>query len=456
MGEQNIVNLYDRVKELTYTQGTINFALAGAADGFSEIGRFYDHNDVLFYAVTDGQRYEVGSGIYKRSDFDPNDSITYNELERHPFRSSNSDNSKVNFPPGVKEVYVTYPATHSVMMGSGLPNLNIPQRKGIAVWDSENILNYFPNFIFDNALSAIGINNEYPLYGLDLGGDPEAYSSRVRASGYYTGPVGMYFQSNNGANADLNLSKVPYGGGTQYVHFAPNQTDNLLPLENQTNSHLVLQVSGDVNQYILLKKQSAHTVFAGPVDDCEPSCAEEYPTFRNLVIDDIPDLSSLYTSFANLVALSGYLVDYTDSSVIATGQALTGSINGVLDQINVYTSGYQNDFIDFETAISGQINNFINYASGVIFPFDAVVNKTLPTISGNHVYPESFTVSGVLASDKYSVSMSPAVGLNNNLLLTYAFVAADNEVSGVFYAPQEFSGQTLDFHITVHKINNVN
>lgn len=455
MGEQNTVNLYDRVKELTYTQGTINFALAGAADGFSEIGRFYDHNDVLFYAVTDGQRYEVGSGVYKRSDFDPNDSITYNELERHPFRSSNPDNSKVNFPPGVKEVYVTYPATHSVMMGSGLPNLNVPQRKGIAVWDSENILNYFPNLIFDNALSALGINNEFPLYGIDLGGDSEEYSSRVRASGYYVGPVGAYFQENNGGNAELNLSKVPYAGGTQYVHFVPNQTDQFLTSENQTNSHLVIQVSGDVNQYILLKKQSAHTVFAGPVDDCEPSCAEEYPTFRNLVIDDIPDLSSLYSSFASIVALSGYLVDYTNTAVAATGDLLTGSISGVLDQVNIYTSGYQNDFIDFETAISGQINNFINYASGILFPYDGVFNKTLPSINANSVHPEAFNISGIVATDKYSISMSPSTALQDNLLLTYAFVADDNKVSGIFYAPQQFNGQNLDFHITVHKINNV-
>lgn len=90
MSDQNEIRLFDRVKEITYSQGlSASFALAGAADGFSPLGRFYEHNEVVFYAVTDGSDYEVGSGIFKRADFDPNDSITYDELERYPFRSSN-------------------------------------------------------------------------------------------------------------------------------------------------------------------------------------------------------------------------------------------------------------------------------------------------------------------------------------------------------------------------------
>lgn len=452
MAEQNAINLYDRVKELTYTQGVINFALAGAADGFSPLSRFFAHEEVVFYAATDGIRYEIGSGIYKRADYDPEDSITYDELERHPFRTSNSNNSIVNFPPGVKEVFITYPATHAVMMGSGLPNLNVPQRKGIAVWDSENVLNYFSNFVFDNALNALGINKSNPVYGVDLGGDAEEYSSRVRASGYFVGPTGIHYQALNGANADLGLTQAPYSGGTQYVHFSPNLTDSELPLNQQTNSHLVIQVSGDVNQYILLNKQDAHTVFAGPTGVCSPTCEEDYPTFRNLVVDDIPDLSGIYATVGELISVSGHLEDLIDISA----SSILVQVSGVKDYVDIEISGVYDEFTDFQVAMSGQMVDFIEAVSG-IFPIDAIVTKTLPVISNHHAHEEKFDVTGVLSTDKYSVFMSPASGLVQNLLLTHAYVSDNDEVTAAFYAGNgQFAGQTMDFHITVHKMNNVN
>ena len=167
---QNAVNLYDRVKEISYVLGTNEIQLAGAANGFSEFRRFYAHDDVVFYAITDGTRYEVGSGLFKNKDESTLDSYHVDTILRSPFRSSNSDDSLVSFPDGTKEVYSTYPATHSVMMGSGInSSLNTPQRHGIAVWDSENILNYFSNLVFKEA-GGIGVNQSNPMYGLDLGG----------------------------------------------------------------------------------------------------------------------------------------------------------------------------------------------------------------------------------------------------------------------------------------------
>lgn len=364
MTDQNSIRLFDRVKELTYSQGYTDFALAGAADGFSSLERFFNHAETVFYAVTDGRSYEIGSGIYYREDHDLADPITSNILTRMPFRSSNQDNSKVNFPPGVKEVFITYPATHAVMMGSGLPNLNVPQRKGLAVWDSENILNYFSELTYDSGLKSLGVNQPNHYYGVDVGGDALDYSSRIRASGYYVGPTGVYFQSGNGNNANLQLSKQPYSGGTQYVHFSPNLTDDQLPLGDQTNSHLIIHVSGDVNQYILLKKQDAHTVFAGPIDDCLPSCESNYPSFRRLVIDDLPmvELSGIFTSIEDLIATSGSLVNYTDASIVSASGDLYAYASGVQDNLNVHISGYRSDFRDLEIAISGKVDTYLHEA----------------------------------------------------------------------------------------------
>jgi len=360
VAQQNQLRLFDRVKEITYTQGTQDFALAGAADGFDALGRFYTHDEVIFYAATDGLSYEIGSGIYKSADADPN--ASYNSLERYPFRSSNVDNGKVNFNTGVKEVFVTYPATHSVIMGSGIsPSLNTPQRKGVAVWDSENVLNYFNNLTFDSALGSIGINQPNHYYGVDVGGNGVSYSSRVRASGYYVGPTGIYFQSGNAANASLQLSKSPYTGGVQYVHFTPNLTDDQFSgdlSEHQTNAHQVIQVSGDVNQYILLKKQTAHTVFSGPIDDCQPSCSEDYPTFRPLVVDDLPiiDLSGIFAGLSQLIETSGDLKDYGDARLVTSGNLLVSKISGVQDNLTAHINSYQSDFTDFETATNSRVD----------------------------------------------------------------------------------------------------
>lgn len=454
MGEQNTVQLKDRVKELTYSTGTTNFALAGAAQGFSSFASNYPHNEVVFYAATDGTAYEVGSGVLLREDADAGDAINVDQLERYPFISSNN-NGKINFGPGVKEVYVTYPATHSVIMGSGLPNLNVPKRKGIAVWDSENILNYYSAFTFNSSLSSLGINKDNSIYGLDLGGSAEEYYSRIRASGYFVGPTGVEYQSGNG-NTALGLTKSPYTGGSQYVHFSPNLTDVGSPGGVQTNSHLVVEVSGDVNQYILFKKQDAHTIFAGPDDDCTPSCESDYPTFRSLVIKDLPmvALSGEFTGMDSLIATSGSLVSYTDSEILAASGDLYEHASGIQDNLTNHINQSNNDFEIFELATSGRVDTYLDNASGILYPVKAtVVGKTIPTFSANEVKAVSFAVNGIDSNNNYTVVISPSGNLSGNIVLTHSFAAADNEVSGIFYAPTIVSStQVMNFFISAHKM----
>ena len=62
-----IVILSDRIKELSNTTGTANLQLEGAATGFSAFGDFYSDNDYVYYAITDGTSYEVGSGQYQEN-----------------------------------------------------------------------------------------------------------------------------------------------------------------------------------------------------------------------------------------------------------------------------------------------------------------------------------------------------------------------------------------------------
>ena len=73
--------LADRVKETSRIVGTVDIQLDGAVNGFSSFGDFYASGDVVFYAITDNIKYEIGSGIFQPDGV--NDSIS-----RNPIRSS--------------------------------------------------------------------------------------------------------------------------------------------------------------------------------------------------------------------------------------------------------------------------------------------------------------------------------------------------------------------------------
>jgi len=305
----NIVQLADRVKELSYTEGTNNMVLEGAAAGFSSFGQLYANSGLVYYAITDGSRYEVGSGHYLDSSIEP--TISQDELVRYPVQSTNSNN-KVNWVAGTKEVYVTYPAVFSVYTASGVdPKYKEPDTSGIAFWQTNNILNYDASGVWDSENKRLGISvDPYysgPISAIHVGGD-KSYSL-ISASGLRTDASGIVF------------SGVQYAT-RQVEPFLKNQLDGAdygIPAI-VTNSNSVLQLSGIVNEYILLRDQGAGTVFAGPLNNCGGSCADDSPSFRALHITDIPDLSSIYTTTIgvpeNPYAKSG--IAFWDSSGVLT------------------------------------------------------------------------------------------------------------------------------------------
>lgn len=266
MLESHTIFLQDRIKETSYTVGAGSFVLNGASNGFSSFGSVYTNGDNLFYAATDGTFYEVGSGVYVTG--------VQNSLIRFPFRSTNN-NSIVNFGEGLKEVFVTYPATNSVYSASGLQGYQAPQQSGIAYWSTSNILNYDSNFVWDESNDRIGIRKNNPSYTIDIGGT--AAQSIIRSSGLLVGSSGIVFPSGNNGNSS-------YIGGTQLSHYEPTALNNL------TGSDQILELSGVAQNNILLKKQNAGLVFAGPASGCTPPCSPDYPNFRPLTWEDIPKL----------------------------------------------------------------------------------------------------------------------------------------------------------------------
>ena len=319
-----MIDIYDRIKETTFTIGTGNFALSGVVRGFSSFSSVYSNSGELFYAVTDGTNYEIGSGLY----LSPS-----NQIKRFPIKSTNSNNL-VSFTEGLKEIYVTYPANNAVFSTSGL--FPVPQSSGLAFWNSSNSLSYSSKFTVDSGNGRIGINKSNPTASIDVGGP--SLSSNVKASGFIVGNSGVYFPSgNNGLSS--------YSGGVQLTHYEMNQTD--------LYSGSVIQLSGGVNQHILLKKQNAGMVFAGPPSGCSPPCSPAHPNFRILTLEDIPNLSSLYYS-------------------LESGNVLSSRINSV--------SGILNSKVD---SVSGILNSKVDSVSGVLTSQILNVSQSIPTSNNN-------------------------------------------------------------------------
>ena len=306
---ENLIILADRIKQISWTTGTSDFELSSTSSGFSSFDSIYSDGDILFYAATNGIKYEVGSGIFSISG-------STQSIVRMPFRTSETNNAIVPFPDGAKEVYVTYPATHSVYIGSGVADFNFPQTSGIAFWSSTNILNYDSDIIWDLNNKRLGIKQAEPQHAIDIGGSSQ--SSSVQASGFYVGPSGVVFPSAN--NGDSS-----YVGGNQLIHFEPNELDSSSLIDQ------VIELSGVVDNVFIFKKQPQGTFLSGPgTDTCSGPCADEYPVFRAIEVSDIPDLSSLYVNFSDLSETSGNL-----SSQIGL---TSGNLESLIDSVSTNLS----------------------------------------------------------------------------------------------------------------------
>lgn len=403
-----LVKLYDRVKETSYSIGTGPVELNGASAGFSAFGDRYVNNDAVFYAITDGTDFEVGSGIFTTGP---------DTIQRFPFRSSNGDNA-IDFSNGLKEVYVTYPADYTVTTSSGLGDFSAAQANGVAFWSSSNSLDYDDRIIWDDSTGNLGIRNSSPEYAIDIGGD--SLVSSVRASGYVVGDSGLYFPSQN--NGDAN-----YAGGQQLTHFEMNQLDqhaldnNLI--DDLTGTSEVLELSGVVNQHILFKRQTSGSVFAGPPSGCDP-CVDEYPSFRHLIADDMPDLSEKYATHEDLSVASGNIT----AEIVETSGNLDNSrtFNVVeASQAYVFSGAGTNVSVNPNVRLQKGFNyKFAVRASG--FPFYV---STISTSGTDFLYNDGINNNG---TDYGDISFTPQ--MNAPDILYYSTTGEDGvTANGTIY-----------------------
>jgi hypothetical protein len=99
----------DRVKETSTTTGTGTLSLAGAVTGFETFSSAIGNTNTTYYAIvnTVNSEFEVGLGT-----------VSAAALARTTVISSSNSDSAVNFSAGTKNVFVTLPASKSVILNA--------------------------------------------------------------------------------------------------------------------------------------------------------------------------------------------------------------------------------------------------------------------------------------------------------------------------------------------------
>jgi hypothetical protein len=351
MSDLNMIKLHDRVKELSNSTGLGNITLEGAVAGFSPFSDFVGQSGLVYYAVTDGTNYEVGSGRFLDSGRDVG-TFSSSQLVRFPKKSTNSNNL-VNWAAGTKEVFVTYPSDATVYTVEGIDSATTPQKSGLAFWSSSSTLNHNTSIVVDSTNSRIGMDQSSPQYKIDIGGN--AQTSQIRASGLIVNSSGIVFSGVNSLR--------------QTEPFQKNQADAT------TGATSVIFYSGAVEQILTLQKQSANNMLAGPTTG-----SAAHPAFRALTASDIPDLADTY---------------------VATASGNTYGLNiGIVSGIAVNSSGYLSEDI---TATSGTFRRDVTVASGFAAAASFTPNVNVPSTTK----PLKYNYSGTaIATENVIVSQS--------------------------------------------------
>lgn len=126
----------DRVKELTTTTGTGDYALGGAEGGFQPFSAVASDGDTVYYAVNDTTGWEVGLGTVGTSG---------TTLARTTVISSSNSGAAVNWGAGDKIIFLTYPASTAVYSSNaGTANqILVNNGPGVAPsWESVSNVSY--------------------------------------------------------------------------------------------------------------------------------------------------------------------------------------------------------------------------------------------------------------------------------------------------------------------------
>ena len=359
--------LADRVKELSHLTGTGPITLDGAAAGFSGFDDIFASGDLVFYAITDNQKYEVGSGVYEQNG-------STRTLTRNVIRSSNlnigpyyvdgtsnsgpTDGQNGNFHPlwlsrsaavsGVGFDDGPYSGPVSGISFDEFPGQTfyyVPEHfgsaepahaalSGISFNLSSNPVDFVNDGIKEVFVTYPGKTAVYNAYGIDPSvKEPQksgiAFWANEQILNYASG---LFWDNDNDAlgvrkhnpayaidvGGDIDFSVIRASGfidggsgilfsGVVGSYSGGRQLEPFLrnELNNETGTDAVFELSGVVDQGILFQKQLPRTFFVGPSGEC--GCVDDYPVFRELVASDLdPIIDDLDFVIQNNDGLSSF------------------------------------------------------------------------------------------------------------------------------------------------------
>jgi len=334
------VLLYDRVKETTHITGTSDVILEGAAGGFSAFLDYLPLSGDSFYAITDGSKYEVGSGTLYQDG-------SYIKISRNSIRSSESDNSKVSFVDnGLKEVYATYPGAFGVV-SNPLDAPQVSRESGISYWSGAQTLDSDSEFVWDETNGRLGVNISNPRAAVDIAGINS--TSTLRVSGITLGASGI----------DFVEVGVGFSIGRQREPFIRNRLSEM--------ASGILELSGIVKEEIHFKHQTAGTFLGVVSGECPADCGDKHPIFRTLEIQDIPNLSGLYvTQDQSADKAVGNIAFYKENKHITYSDSLRLDTSTNPDEFHVSGTIKFKNMLVSDSGVGGHTDNTIVNNNGLL------------------------------------------------------------------------------------------
>jgi hypothetical protein len=301
--------LKDRVKESTTTTGTGTLTLLGAPTGYQAFSAIGDGN-TCYYAISSlGQAdWEVGLGTYTASG---------TTLSRDTILSSSAAGAAVNFPAGVKDVYVVYPAEKAVY----------EQETG------ETILNNGP-------ITVIGDNvTSYTSFGASLGefyaNQPtfaQLYVQNLNSDQNASTDIVAYSDIGDGTNnfidmgiCSSNYSEAAFPIFTPNVGYLYNDGGDLL-VGSATNNVVIFAGGVDANNAVVTFGTDLSTMLEGSLNVATTLNVTGAATFSNTVTlsaDPTLALQASTKQYVDSAVSTGFIVH--DSGVYATAAALPNS-----------------------------------------------------------------------------------------------------------------------------------
>jgi hypothetical protein len=219
----------DRVRETTTVTGTNDATLLGAVTGFQAFSVIGNGN-TTYYTISDqsGGNWEVGIGTY--SSIGPT-------LARTTVLSSSAGGSKVSFPAGTKDVFVTYPSEKSVnldesdyVIAGGSSNIGLngnltfngSARRIIGDWSNATVTNR-------PAFQTSTTNGATSIFALPNG----------------TGVLSQWIASNNSDPTNAGVTRLYVNNTESRLEAGITGTGTYLPLTFHTNGTEKLRIAAD-------------------------------------------------------------------------------------------------------------------------------------------------------------------------------------------------------------------